>query len=84
MGSRVAFDGDAIVFPHLQNALARLDDAIDQIRDHVSSVAMDDAIPSIDWANHVHDHWGDGSAVAAKLMEQLSAHNSGMIADQAA
>lgn len=79
-GSQVAFDGDAIVFPHLRKAMAHLDD----MAEHLPTAAMGDAAPNIEWASFARDHWDDGGALAAKLMEQLSAHNNGMVADQAA
>jgi hypothetical protein len=85
-GSQVALDGDVIVFPQLPNALGQLDDAIEQVRDDASTAlaTAGDPRPAFDWAEYAHTQWGDGDALAAKLIEQLSAHNNGMIADQAA
>ncbi|WP_085984064.1 CAP domain-containing protein [Allomesorhizobium alhagi] len=85
-GSQVALDGDVIVFPQFRNALGQLDDAIEQARDDASTAlaTAGDPRPAFDWAENAHAQWGDGDALAAKLIEQLSAHNNGMIADQAA
>jgi hypothetical protein len=85
-GSQVALDGDVIVFPQLPNPLGQLDDAIEQVRDDASTAlaTAGDPRPAFDWAEYAHTQWGDGDALAAKLIEQLSAHNNGMIADQAA
>ncbi|RWI13893.1 CAP domain-containing protein [Mesorhizobium sp.] len=85
-GAQVALDGDNIVFPQLANARGQLDDAIEQVRDDASTAlaTAGDSRPAFDWAEYAHTQAGDADALAAKLIEQLSAHNNSMIADQAA
>ncbi|CAH2395650.1 CAP domain-containing protein [Mesorhizobium ventifaucium] len=85
-GAQVALEGDNIVFPQLGNALGQLDDAIEQVRDDASTAlaTAGDPKPSFDWAEYAHTQAGDGDALVAKLIEQLSAHNNSTIADQAA
>lgn len=85
-GAQVALDGDNIVFPQLGNARGQLDDAIEQVRDDASTAlaTAGDPKPAFDWAEYAHTQAGDADALAAKLIEQLSAHNNSMIADQAA
>jgi hypothetical protein len=85
--AQVALDGDVIVFPQLGNARAQLDDAIEQVREDASNAlatAGDSRPAAFDWAEYVHNQLDDGDALAAKLIAQLSAHNNGVIADQAA
>ncbi|TIM33721.1 MAG: hypothetical protein E5Y61_15440 [Mesorhizobium sp.] len=85
-GAQVALDGDNIVFPQLGNARGQLDDAIEQVRDNASTALANagDPRPAFDWAEYAHTQAGDADALAAKLIEQLSAHNNSVIADQAA
>ncbi|RWQ04160.1 CAP domain-containing protein [Mesorhizobium sp.] len=85
-GAQVALDGDNIVFPQLGNARGQLDDAIGQVRDNASTALANagDPRPAFDWAEYAHTQAGDADALAAKLIEQLSAHNNSVIADQAA
>ncbi len=85
-GAQVALDGDNIVFPQLGNARGQLDDAIEQVRDDASTAlaTAGDPRPAFDWAEYAHTQAGDADALAAKLIEQLSAHNNSVIADQAA
>jgi uncharacterized protein YkwD len=85
-GAQVALDGDNIVFPQLGNARGQLYDAIEQVRDDASTAlaTAGDPKPAFDWAEYAHTQAGDADALAAKLIEQLSAHNNSMIADQAA
>jgi hypothetical protein len=85
-GAQVALEGDNIVFPQLGNARGQLDDAIEQVRDAVSTALANagDPRPAFDWAEYAHTQAGDADALAAKLIEQLSAHNNSVIADQAA
>lgn len=85
-GAQVALEGDNIVFPQLGNARGQLDDAIEQARDDASTAlaTAGDPRPEFDWAEYAHTQAGDADALAAKLIEQLSAHNNSVIADQAA
>ncbi|WP_292599245.1 carboxypeptidase regulatory-like domain-containing protein, partial [Mesorhizobium sp.] len=85
-GAQVALEGDNIVFPQLGNARGQLDDAIEQVRDGASTAlaTAGDPKPSFDWAEYAHAQAGDADALAVKLIEQLSAHNNSVIADQAA
>ncbi|TIP59521.1 MAG: hypothetical protein E5X56_10130 [Mesorhizobium sp.] len=85
-GAQVALEADNIVFPQLANARGQLDDAIERVRDDASTAlaTAGDSRPAFDWAEYAHTQAGDADALAAKLIEQLSAHNNSMIADQAA